>query len=111
MEPGPELYRTVKIGFLIQGTSFNKWCGNVEKGNRRNVTSALQGGWRGPKGRALAERAARAAGVAGIIWDTTSATAHSPDPLDSAQAELLAALNAAGGKSPQSDSGPDRGGA
>lgn len=67
-QPGPELLKAVRVGFVLKGTSFSAWCG--EKGiNRRNAAVALLGGWRGPRGRAIARRVAKAAGVGEIKWN------------------------------------------
>lgn len=66
--PGPELLKAVRIGFIRQGTTMNAWCG-ARRINRGNATIALLGGWRGPKGRAIARRVAKAAGVGEIRWN------------------------------------------
>lgn len=66
--PGPELLKAVRIAFIRRGTSLHRWC--KPRGiNSGNVSVALLGGWRGPKGRALAERVAKAAGIEAIRWD------------------------------------------
>lgn len=68
LQPGPGLLKAVRIGFVMQGTTFTKWCS--QKGvHRANATTALLGGWRGPKGRAIARRVAKAAGVGEIRWN------------------------------------------
>jgi len=67
-EPGPDLVKAVRIGFIRQGTTMNAWC-EARRINRGNATIALLGGWRGPKGRAVARRVAKAAGVGEIKWN------------------------------------------
>lgn len=68
LSPGPNLVKAVRIGFIRQGTTLNAWCAGRNL-NRGNVTIALLGGWRGPKGRAVARRVAKAAGVGEIRWN------------------------------------------
>lgn len=60
--PGLDLHRRVRAGFIVQGTSFKRWCQeqNIKPSNARD---ALIGRWDGPKGRALRARLVKAAGV------------------------------------------------
>lgn len=61
--PGVSLYRSVRAGLILKGTSLHAW--SVSKGlNESNVRSALQGGWTGPKARKLIRDVARDAGIA-----------------------------------------------
>lgn len=67
-EPGPDLLKAIRASFVMQGTTFSAFC--EAKGiNRRNAAVALLGGWRGPKGRAVARRIAKAAGIGEIRWN------------------------------------------
>jgi len=59
---GPELYNHVRAGFTSHGTSFHRWC-NENDVSRQNATTALLGGWRGPKATALIKRIIDAAGL------------------------------------------------
>lgn len=70
LAPGPELLKAVRIAFIRKGTSLNAWC-ERHRVNSGNVSIALRGGWRGPKGRAVVERVVKAAGIAAdsIRWD------------------------------------------
>ena len=58
LEPGLPFYNRVKAGFILQNSSLEAWC-RKHKMRRQNVTSALLGGWRGPKARELVVRIAR----------------------------------------------------
>lgn len=61
-EPGKELYRRVRAGFLLQGTSLKAWC--REQGTHdSNVQRALIGSWDGPRARELRRRVVRAARI------------------------------------------------
>lgn len=60
--PGPDLYLTVRAGFVTQGTSLTSWC----KGrgiSASNARAALAGAWNGPKGTKLREDLLEASGV------------------------------------------------
>jgi hypothetical protein len=60
--PGESLYLAVRGGFIIQGTTFTKWC----KQNSIHPTSArlaLLGGWSGPKGKELRARLVNASSI------------------------------------------------
>ncbi|MCY9873909.1 hypothetical protein [Vibrio barjaei] len=57
-----DLYTQVKAGFLLRGTTFNRWC--IENAiQRQNAAQALKGVWKGEKSRALCERLVLAAGL------------------------------------------------
>ncbi|MGL1088159.1 hypothetical protein [Vibrio vulnificus] len=57
-----DLYTRVKAGFLLQGTSLNRWC--VENGiHRQNAAQALKGLWKGEKSNLLKERIILASGI------------------------------------------------
>ncbi|EJE8547009.1 hypothetical protein M5238_001706 [Vibrio vulnificus] len=61
---GIDLYTRVKAGFLLQGTSLNRWC--VENGiHRQNAAQALKGLWNGEKSNLLKERIIVASGISG----------------------------------------------
>lgn len=61
-QPGPDLNREIKAGFILQGTSLSAYC--KKHGLRlTNVRDAILGSWDGPKGRALRAQVAKAAGV------------------------------------------------
>jgi hypothetical protein len=59
---GPVLLRTVRAGFVQNGTTLSGWCRDHNV-NRGNATVALLGGWRGPKANKLIFRIKKAAGV------------------------------------------------
>ena len=54
-DPGLPFYNRVKAGFILQNSSLEAWC-REHNLRRQNVTSALLGGWRGPKARELVTR-------------------------------------------------------
>ncbi|CAM4039704.1 hypothetical protein VIVU109783_19655 [Vibrio vulnificus] len=57
-----DLYTRVKAGFLLQGTSLNRWC--VENGiHRQNAAQALKGLWKGEKSNLLKEKIISASGI------------------------------------------------
>ncbi|AKB07703.1 TPA: hypothetical protein ACGFW3_002676 [Vibrio cholerae] len=57
-----DLYTQVKAGFLLQGTSLNRWC--VENGvHRQNAAQALKGLWKGEKSNSLKEKIIVASGI------------------------------------------------
>lgn len=57
-------YLKVRIGFIANGTSFNRWC--QQNGiKRQNAQKALVRKWNGPKGRAVRQQLLTAAGVGG----------------------------------------------
>ena len=60
--PGIDLHRRVRAGFILQGTTFKRWCldHHITPSNARD---ALIGSWDGPKGRQLRARLVKAAGV------------------------------------------------
>lgn len=60
--PGPELYLSVRAGFVTQGTSLTSWC--RKRGvNASNARAALAGAWNGPKGSKLRKELLEASGV------------------------------------------------
>lgn len=62
-QPGPELVRTVRAGFVLHGTTLGRWC--REHGIvTQHARMALLGGWDGPKGRNVRARLIAAAGLA-----------------------------------------------
>lgn len=62
IKPSPDLYLQVRIGFVGQNSSLNKWC--TDNGiTRQNAVAALKGMFNGPKGIALRERVVIAAGL------------------------------------------------
>lgn len=63
-QPGPDLVRAVRSGFVLRGTSLGKWC-RENRINPQNARVALLGGWDGPKGRSVRERLIKAAGLSG----------------------------------------------
>lgn len=60
--PGIELMRRVKAGFIVQGTTLTEWCRKNDT-HVSNVRNALYGTWNGPKGRAMRQRVVKAARV------------------------------------------------
>ncbi|GHW89636.1 hypothetical protein VCSRO6_0761 [Vibrio cholerae] len=57
-----DLYTQVKAGFLLQGTSLNRWC--VENGvHRQNAAQALKGLWKGERSNSLKEKIIVASGI------------------------------------------------
>lgn len=61
-QPGPELVRTVRAGFVLKGSTLGRWC--RENGlYLQHIRLALLGGWDGPKGRAARARVVAAAGL------------------------------------------------
>jgi hypothetical protein len=60
--PGLDLARQVRAGFVLQGSSLGRWC-KQHGVLRQNALSALVGSWDGPKGRALRNRIIKAAGL------------------------------------------------
>jgi hypothetical protein len=60
--PGQELLRTVRAGFVKQGSSLGTWCRTNDL-HLSNARQALLGSWDGPAGRALRNRIIKAAGV------------------------------------------------
>ncbi len=52
---GPDLARQVRAGFVLKGTTFNKFCLSVGT-NRQNARKALLGTWKGPKATALVQQ-------------------------------------------------------
>lgn len=60
--PGPDLYLSVRAGFVTQGTSLTSWC--KQRGiNASNARAALAGAWNGPKGTRLRRELLEASGV------------------------------------------------
>jgi hypothetical protein len=60
--PSFDLLRTVRAGFIQQGTSLAKWC--TEQGiSRQWATASLAGIRKGPAARTLAARLVKAAGL------------------------------------------------
>lgn len=62
-QPGPDLVRSVRAGFVLKGTTLGRWCrdhGIVTQ----HARLALLGGWDGPKGRSVRNRLIAAAGLA-----------------------------------------------
>lgn len=58
--PGLELVRLVRAGFVLQGTTLGRWC--RENGIAlQNARNALLGGWNGSKGQAMRARLIAAA--------------------------------------------------
>ncbi len=57
-----DLYTQVKAGFLLKGTSLNRWCieNNVL---RQNAAQALKGVWNGDKSKELRKILIEAAGL------------------------------------------------
>jgi hypothetical protein len=68
LKPGPELLKAIRAGFVMRGTTLHAWCKKHDI-HRANATNALLGGWRGPKGRAIGERIAKAAGIERVGWN------------------------------------------
>lgn len=56
---GKARYQRVRVGFVLQGTSLNKWC-HENRTNTQNVRDAFLGRWQGPKATELMERVALA---------------------------------------------------
>jgi hypothetical protein len=57
-----DLYTQVKAGFLLQGTSLNRWC--IEHNVlRQNAAHALKGVWNGDKSKELRKIIIEAAGL------------------------------------------------
>lgn len=61
-QPGEELYRYVKAGFILQGSTFGEWC-KQNKFNPSNYRIALLGVWNGNKAQQMRDDAIRAAGL------------------------------------------------
>ena len=61
-EPGLELMRRVRGGFILQDTTLGEWCdaNGISKSNARH---ALIGSWNGPKGKALRTKIVKAAAI------------------------------------------------
>ncbi|MEZ9440904.1 hypothetical protein [Vibrio atlanticus] len=57
-----DLYTQVKAGFLLRGTSLNRWCIEHDV-KRQNAAQALKGVWKGEKSKDLCERLMLAAGL------------------------------------------------
>lgn len=62
LNPGPELLRAVRTGFVARNRTLNGWCTDNQV-NPSNARVALLGGWRGPKAQDLIARIKRAAGL------------------------------------------------
>lgn len=60
--PGPDLYLSVRAGFVTQGTSLTRWC-KARGVNASNARAALAGAWNGPKGTKLRQELMEASGV------------------------------------------------
>ena len=55
-------YLKVRVQFIAQGTSLNRWC-EANGVKRQNARKALTGEWAGPKGQAMRQRLLHAAGL------------------------------------------------
>lgn len=68
--PGINLYDSVRAGFIVQGTTFGKWC----KENAIVANSARQcliGTWNGPKGSALRDKVVKASKIEKLLSKDT----------------------------------------
>lgn len=59
-QPGHELLREVRAGFVRQGKTLTAWC-NEHGISVSNARQAVIGSWNGPKARSLRARISRAA--------------------------------------------------
>lgn len=50
--PGLELYRKVRCGFILKGTTLNHWC-RTNGTDPQNARQCLTGSWDGPRAREL----------------------------------------------------------
>ena len=62
LTPGNSLLTTVRARLIAKGTSLHRWCSENEV-LYPNARQALIGSWNGPKGVALREKIAKAAGI------------------------------------------------
>jgi hypothetical protein len=62
---GPDLVRSVRAGFVMQGTTLGAYCRNHNI-RLQHARSALLGGWNGPKGTQVREQLLQAAGLNGL---------------------------------------------
>ena len=61
-QPTDDLLRSIKAGFISQGTTFTKYC--LDNGIQPpNARMAIRGGWKGPKATKLVQQIMKAAGV------------------------------------------------
>ncbi len=60
--PGSCLLTSVRSSLIAKGTSLHRWC-NENEVLYPNARQALIGSWNGPKGVALREKIAKAAGL------------------------------------------------
>ena len=64
--PSLDLYRRVRAGFIVQGTTLKAWC--RDRGTHiQNARSALIGTWDGPAGRRLRSSIVKAARISGDL--------------------------------------------
>lgn len=63
LNPGPDLYLRVRIGFISQGTTLAAWC-KERSIYPTNAKSAIVGVWDGPKARELRDQIVQAAQLA-----------------------------------------------
>lgn len=61
-EPGKDLYRRVRAGFVLQGTSLQTWC-RQHGTHASNAQRALIGSWDGPSAKDLRRRVIKAARI------------------------------------------------
>ncbi len=59
---GEQLYRHVKAGFIVKGTSLAAWC-RENRVNPTNARAALMGSWSGPSAKSLCVKLLRASGT------------------------------------------------
>jgi len=57
-----ELLQEVRAGFVRQGTTLSAWC-KTHGVKRQNATTAILGGWGGPKAQQLIKQIVNAAGL------------------------------------------------